>query len=224
MHCLWCEMEIIPTVHWGNLVQASRPSFLCEECTKKLERIKGRRCTKCSRKTSERICQDCQWWGSQQEDPLSTNHSVYAYNEFMQEVIAKWKYRGDYVLKDIFAEAFIQTFIKVFGKQKDAQLIPIPLSNARLKERGFNQAEALANSLPNPSLNLLSRTGEEKQSKKSRKERVTGKNPFVIKETLNKPAILVDDIYTTGTTLRHAADLLRQNGCPEVNAFTLIRG
>ncbi|WP_052360647.1 ComF family protein [Oceanobacillus manasiensis] len=224
MYCLWCDQEIISSVNWGNLMLPPRSLTLCEECEGKLERITGSRCEKCSRKSAEQICSDCQWWSTQKREVLAKNHSIYVYNAFMKEIIAKWKYRGDYVLKKVFEEAFLEAFRKEFGKYKDTVLVPIPLSDARLAERGFNQAEALARQLPIQSKNLLTRTDSEKQSKKSRKQRIAGKNPFIMTETLNKPAILVDDIYTTGTTLRHAAELLRQNGCPKVSSYTLIRG
>ncbi|NAO99430.1 ComF family protein [Halomonas sp. MG34] len=224
MHCLWCDEEIIPSVNWGNLLLPSRPASLCEKCESELEQIEGDRCRKCSRKTAEVVCRDCQWWESQKRNVLAGNYSVYTYNAFMREIIAKWKYRGDYILGNVFAEVFTEGYYQAFGKKKDAIIIPIPLSENRLKERGFNQAEALAAFLPNQSKSLLARIDSEKQSKKSRKQRITRKNPFTLKETLNKPAILVDDIYTTGTTIRHAAELLKQNGCPEVYSYTLIRG
>src|SRR5690606_12881635 len=98
------------------------------------------------------------------------------------------------------------------------------LSKERLMERGFKQAKMLADFLPIEMVEPLSRVHGEKQSKKTRQERMIAENPFFIKETINKKVILVDDIYTTGTTLRHAATLLKEHGCPEVYSLTLIRG
>jgi len=49
-------------------------------------------------------------------------------------------------------------------------------------------------------------------------------NPFNLVKSLNNPVLLVDDIYTTGRTLRHAAQLLKEAGCQEVYALTLCRG
>src|SRR5690625_1097913 len=78
--------------------------------------------------------------------------------------------------------------------------------------------------LPAENKDILTRIHSEKQSKKTRSERLSADNPFVAAKKVNKPVILVDDIYTTGTTLRHAATLLKEQGCPEVYAYTLIRG
>ncbi len=143
----------------------------------------------------------------------------------MQDVIAKWKYRGDYILGTAFKQDFIRSFSKRFSfLKKEALLVPIPLSKERMHERGFNQAKVLAEFLPRPCEDILTRVDSEKQSKKSREERIYTANPFNLTKIVNKPVILVDDIYTTGTTLRHAGTILKAHGCPEVYALTLIRG
>ena len=57
----------------------------------------------------------------------------------MKEVIAKYKYRGDYALAEVFA-----FYLKEYLEKLEYDLITvIPLSEERLKERGFNQAQAL---------------------------------------------------------------------------------
>lgn len=61
---------------------------------------------------------------------------------------------------------------------------------------------------------------------KSKAQRLAMKPLFAIKEgTTIQPTtyILVDDIYTTGTTLRHAATILKKAGAERVEALTLIR-
>src|SRR5699024_2348874 len=120
-------------------------------------------------------------------------------------------------LGNIFKESFKVAFKARFPNE--CVVVPIPLSNERMCSRAFNQADMLATFLPAEKEYVLTRTNTEKQSKKTRIERLTSTNPFKIK----KPVILVDDIYTTGTTLRHAAIILKSNGCPEVYAYTLIR-
>jgi len=158
-------------------------------------------------------------------DRLNKNFSIYSYNEYMKEVIAKWKYRGDYVLGEMFKELFVQRFHQHFSTiRKNAVIMSIPLSKERLFERGFNQAFMLATFLTAKVNESLQRVHNEKQSKKSRRERLKTTNPFNLTKPINKPVILVDDIYTTGQTIRHAASVLKRNGCPQVYAYTLIRG
>src|SRR5699024_5857763 len=109
-------------------------------------------------------------------------------------------------------------------KQSDLIISPIPLSNQRLAERGFNQSLQLAEMLNRPVSHLFQRKGTEKQSKKTRVERLQMDNPFRLIKKINQPVLLIDDIYTTGTTLRHAASLCKQSGCEQVYALTLCRG
>ena len=224
MTCLWCDKELILETTWSNLFLPSEKQYLCEKCGSQLELLTGQRCRRCSRITEEIVCSDCQTWESRGDDPLCLNHSVFAYNERMQEMIAKWKYRGDYILGQAFQKSFLRSFKKKFRQHKKYEVIPIPLSKERIKERGFNQAEMLASFITPNYQQLLTRVHGEKQSKKTRKERMDAKNPFKLTKALNNPVILVDDIYTTGTTLRFAADVLKQSGCPIVYGYTLIRG
>lgn len=228
MNCLWCEAEQSRNIGWNNFLSLMQPSELCDSCVTNLTFLQDApsRCAKCSRETAEETCFDCQRWEKRaQGDPLQLNYSVFQYNPFLQEVIAKWKYRGDYVLGELFRPYLRKAFFKKFGKKKkELTAVPIPLSEERLAERGFNQAEMLADFLPVQTKSAFIRIDSEKQSKKSRKERVTAKNPFSLTKKIKTPVLLVDDIYTTGTTLRHASELLIKQGCPQVYALTLIRG
>ena len=226
MHCFWCLEDMQTEIDWSNFLFLRKPTALCEACSKNLQVLTGKRCKKCSRETTLELCQDCQWWQRETvEDPLLRNHSIFHYNKYMQDVVAKWKYRGDYVLANIFKPYVEKEFMKIYKDiAREAIIMPIPLSTERMQERAFNQAEAIANFLPGKQQPILQRKRGEKQSKKKREERIRATNPFTLAKTINKPVVLVDDIYTTGATLRHAAQLLKDNGCPAVYAFTLIRG
>lgn len=227
-YCLWCLEEMIRTVQWGNLFNLTKPHVLCTICSDQIEKIGGNRCPICSRpQTEKNRCFDCERWEGyfQNNDPLTTNYSLYTYNSFMQDIITKWKYRGDYCLREIFREDFNQAVQKFVKAEKiQAQIVPIPLSNDRTLERGFNQAGALAGLLDRPISDVMKRVHSEKQSKLRRYERMNTGNPFTVIPPIVGPVIIVDDIYTTGRTLRHAASLLKANGATDVYAFTLIRG
>jgi competence protein ComFC len=226
MNCLWCQEEMLHEVGWSNIILPTKPKRICDNCESGFKQLSGKRCKRCSRETKSEICEDCLWWKKQHqgEDVIDFNYSVFGYNTEMQDVIAKWKYRGDYELGYIFEQSFVEHFYRTFHGYKDVIAVPIPLSKERLLERCFNQASMLSSFLPIQTSHVLTRVHGEKQSKKSRKERITSENPFILQNTLNKSVILVDDIYTTGTTLRHAASLLKKTGCPKVYTYTLVRG
>lgn len=224
--CLYCMEEIDDGLHWERLFQSGDSPVFCHHCSQQLIRLGEKRCARCSRESEVPLCQDCyRWQQYYRKDPLERNVSIFTYNTFMQEVIAKWKYRGDYVIGHSFQSIFQQVFQEAFSKKKKKEIIsvPIPLSQMRGSERAFNQAEMLARFLPVPMELALQRKNSEKQSKKSRKERLSMTNPFILSKPLNKSVVLVDDIYTTGRTLRHAAEILKENGSPKVYAMTLIR-
>lgn len=224
MHCLWCLEEIIPVMSWVNIAILFKPKLLCEACEGKLNQLSGKRCYRCSRISGDKLCMDCIWWErNTRRDVLKYNYSIYAYNDVMQDMVAKWKYRGDYRLGDVFKQPLIDAFSRNFSKM-GLVAVPIPLSEDRLQERGFNQAKMLADYLPVQTVEALKRVHGEKQSKKTRSERIFTNNPFILTKPIKKPVILVDDIYTTGTTIRHAAALLTEHGTPDVYSLTLIRG
>lgn len=112
-------------------------------------------------------------------------------------------------------------------------LTPIPLTKKRFRERGFNQSEILAKEIEkqNPELfktkNLLKKIREtEPQAKiKQRTKRLQNlKGAFVLgsKEGLtDKTVVLVDDITTTGATLREAKRVLKEAGFKKIFAVTI---
>jgi competence protein ComFC len=235
MNCLICHTPYNPMVSWRHFLTLEKADCLCSKCRNALMRINGEICDMCGRPFAGlepshrqgRLCTDCVRWQQNDEwkDVLAKNRSVYMYNEWMKEVVALWKFRGDYAIAKAFQEEFRREFYRHFDHT--FLIVPIPLSAERLYERGFNQAKALAELLALPIHDILTRHHLEKQSKKSRRERLRTENVFQFsgKTSLqDKHIVLIDDIYTTGTTLRHAAKVLRQAGAISVSSFTLARG
>lgn len=230
--CLICNRSIQPDIGWKAIFSIEKKKFICSSCEGKLERIKGETCQICGRPfkylegkfRSGDLCHDCFRWEEvvEWQGLIERNHSLFLYNDFLKEVLAKFKFRGDYVLIKVFAE----TFKKELEKIQADLIVPIPLSDQRLYERGFNQAAALICESGLSSTELLTRVHSEKQSKKSRTDRIHIPQVFDIKpgtNIQNKSVVLVDDIYTTGSTLRHAAKLLKGAGAANIQSVTLAR-
>jgi len=231
-HCLICFQEITPRIGWNDLISATKKQIICPTCQSKLQVIEGPTCRICGRPL-ERLdarfihgdtCYDCVRW---EEDPnwrgcLTKNQSLFLYNDFLQEVIARYKFRGDYILASIFAEWIIQKL----ATGTPNILVPIPLSEERLLERGFNQAKALIREAGLQPAEILTRIHTEKQSKKSRNDRIHVQQVFQLEEVslAGKNIMLIDDIYTTGSTLRHAAKILKEGGASSVSSITIARG
>ncbi|MBH9968849.1 ComF family protein [[Bacillus] enclensis] len=229
--CLYCVSPVKETITWKGLFH-SEPQYLCDECQKGLQPIEGQRCSHCSRSLEklpdglkkDEMCFDCFRW---EEDPnwhgnLQQNTSLFEYNDFLKDYLARYKYRGDHSL----AKAFGTQLANYLKSLQFDHITPIPLSEERHYERGFNQSAALLEEAGIPSSHLLTRSHSEKQSKKSRQERLQQKQIFTLTEVnlTGQSILLFDDIYTTGTTLRQAAKLLKEAGAERVTSLTLARG
>nr|WP_263324837.1 ComF family protein [Neobacillus sp. Marseille-Q6967] len=231
-YCLICHEIIRPNISWRSIFSTENQVFVCPDCEKKFEKIGPNRCKTCCRDLQlldekfqqNEICNDCIRWEEDQEwaGYLEKNTSIFLYNDFFKEVLAKFKFRGDYLLVKYFANNLKETLQKI---NSDC-IVPIPLSNERLYERGFNQAEALILEAGYKPVSLLTRLHAEKQSKKSRTERIHISQVFQLdshQDVEGKSILIVDDIYTTGSTLRHAAKLLKEAGAEKIQSLTLAR-
>ena len=140
------------------------------------------------------------------------------------------------ILSDLFYEGLIQKkeFYDAIKSSQKIILVPIPLYSGRVRTRGYNQAEILAVDLSKrlgfKTLNLLKRVKKTSSqvtlSKEQRKENIRGAFEFNSNlESYVKGAsvFLVDDVFTTGSTLMEAARILKRNGMKSVWALTLAR-
>ncbi len=156
-------------------------------------------------------------------------------NDQVKEVIYHIKYRGNTILINSFSEIIYNT-IKQNIKAKKLYIVPIPLSKERFIERKFNQTELLSKSLLKHdkegllfySPHFLKKTkNTTPQTKLKRKERLKNvKKCFSVpeKEKNNikeKTIVLIDDVTTTGSTLKEARSTFLKEGAKEVFAITL---
>ncbi len=111
-------------------------------------------------------------------------------------------------------------------------LVPVPLHPRRYRERGFNQAEAIANICSRiydvPMAHMLRRNIYTKQQAKlsglERMQNTKGAFSFESKRKVPEKVILIDDIFTTGSTMGECALVLRDAGVREVHGLVLAKG
>lgn len=237
--CLLCGESFEGEVRWSWMLGLGDDNLLCGKCARGLMPIKEVSCIECGRprikedeqnigtKLESELCDDCKRWREISPwDCHSFQHrALYVYNPFMQELIAQFKYRGDTELATLFHKKLFK-LAKKLGKFD--VVIPIPLNVKRQWERGFNQAEVLAQDFYTKKLLIRNDTTHEKQSKRSREERIASlKSAFIfkgdVKELVDKSVLLIDDVYTTGATLRSAAQTLYNHGAKNVFAVTVAR-
>ncbi|OGX68588.1 MAG: hypothetical protein A2189_10055 [Paenibacillus sp. RIFOXYA1_FULL_44_5] len=241
----WAESLLVPAQ--SVCLLCKRPSrqlvnrriSICMACADELPRIRKVVCTTCGRAAD---CHDC---ARREQTYFLESRSSVSYTAEMKELLARYKYRGDERLQQVLAWMMITatpTFTQLPMQRKIPQIDVItyvPISQKRLLERGFNQAEQLAAGLglhwKKPVVPLLMRARHtEKQSHKSRHERLADMQELfqldqaaVIPSayTLGRPPriLIIDDVYTTGSTMNECAKIISQQLHADVYGFTWAR-
>ncbi|TFE03956.1 ComF family protein [Jeotgalibacillus salarius] len=226
MRCLYCHAVIHEEMSWSDLLFKRIEDPFCGICKSGLLEIKKENsCSVCSGKMEgSGTCGDCLIWNEHQmyHDVLHSNRSLYEYNQLLKEMIKRFKYNGDYAVAGCFRKKIIEEVKKL---PRQTLLVPVPVSEERLQTRGFNQTEALLVMAGLKFECLLTRKNEEvSQAKKLKHDRHSGENPFKAIQQLNgENILLMDDLYTTGTTIRRAAHILKEAGAGEVRSLTIGR-
>jgi len=167
--------------------------------------------------------------------------SSISYKGVAKKLVYQFKYKPylsdlNNLLIDLFFEGIIQNevFSNIYQNLKiDPILVPIPLYSSKLKSRGYNQAEILAKGLGKKLnlkvLNCLKRVkktfSQVGLSQKERKENISGafSTDSRIAMLEYSSVFLVDDVFTTGSTLNEAAKTLKKTGIKSVWGLTLAR-
>ena len=205
---------------------------LCKGCEEKLICPK-RACPKCGRETlAEGICLTCK----SVMPSFTRGISPFAYKGEAALTVNRMK-NGDPRLAAYFGERMAEKFLQTYslGSADSLLIVPIPLTKTRLRERGYNQAERLAESLlqrleekgvqAELDGEILQKARETKLQKqtsgKERAENVQGAYHLHKRAVCKgKMILLVDDIMTTGATGSVCAELLLSAGAKEVIFLT----
>lgn len=227
--CLLCQRAVAPALDLATLLNFGPLMTVpvCEGCQRRFDKIDAkRRCPVCGRKQPDLdCCQDCLRW-EMQGSATFKNQALYDYNDMMKDYFSEYKFRGDYRLRQIFKVALKQAV-----KPLKCDLVTvIPVTQNTLETRGFNQVAGLLEGLPYHDLITFAEPQKRRrQSAKNRHDRLMTPQPFKLQEgcasvVIGKKVLIVDDVYTTGRTIRHAADLLTAAGAKTVQGLTLAHG
>ena len=205
-------------------------SRICNVCREKLKPITGPRCFRCSKplkREEQEYCKDCR-----KTRLFDQGIGIFPYGSVLQESLFKLKYgkRQEYgSFYGQIAAVYSREIIRNWGVEI---IIPIPLHRKRMEIRGYNQAELIAEALGNTlCIPVDSRLMKRKVNTRPQKEldyrerKQNMKNAFFLKgENSYRRILLVDDIYTTGSTIEAAAELLKRNGAENVFFLTIAMG
>lgn len=179
------------------------------------------------------FCQKCHFLETQSDG----NRSVILLNLLGKQIVHDLKYhRGMYLLKDI--ERIVQKSQHIDAWVQNSVLVPVPLHARKLRERGYNQSALLADVFKNACgnaetvvLNLLVRIIDtDSQTRKDRKKRRDNvRMAFAVNEKLlpldfDLPITIVDDVFTTGSTVNACVAELKRVGFKTVRSITFGHG
>lgn len=221
MRCSCCQKELVRNLTLRELFHSA--NLRCYHCEKLITKIdQATSCPGCGRADSSKLCSDCRLW-HQELGFVMKNRSLFQYDEGFRKWIEAYKFTGDYRLRG----AFVNELAQILQNYRDYLICPLPLSKERFEQRGFNQVRGCLELTKIPLKDLLRRKELTPQSEKSRKARLEMEQPFELRvangKIRNQKVLLVDDVYTTGRTLFHGAELLYKNGVEAVESLTFAR-
>jgi len=211
-----------------------RAQYLCGDCQERAPRVVAPFCAKCSEPfpgaiTQAFSCANCE------HRTLHFDCAVAAYRSrgLVRNVLHQFKYGGQRHLRHPVAKWLRESLQdpRLRGRHFDV-IIPVPLHPARERERGFNQAALLAESLAAfaaiPARPALERirytTTQTAYDRAERMENLHGAFRLRKKQDVRGlHVLLIDDVLTTGSTLSECARILRAAGAVAVHAATAAR-
>ena len=203
---------------------------LCEECYNSLPFITGRTCVKCGGRVldDQIVCDEC----AKYDHIFNKCYSIFDYDEVIKSKLIKFKQSGYKNIGQTLSY-LVSEYLDNLDIDIDI-IIPMPIHSNRLKDRGFNQSEILCERLTGRYKKLvikdilfriLDTPHQTGLSRFNRMENLSG--AFILKKPSRikgKKILLIDDIFTTGSTFDECAKVLYKAGAKTVDCLCLPRG
>ena len=206
-------------------------SLICEACKEEFGYIREPYCMKCGKeleKEESEYCGDCM----HHRHLFDSGRAVFAYKD-MSDSIYRFKYKGRQEYAAYYAECMAKQLGEWIMRCRPDALVPVPVHSSKKRMRGYNQAEVLARELGR----IMNIPVETKLIKRVRKtapmkdlsvsERQNNlKRAFKIcrNDVKLSTIIIIDDIYTTGSTIDAMCYELRRAGVRRICFVTLAIG
>ncbi len=208
-------------------------NYFCERCVGDLQVI-DQICPVCANRATGGVVHK----GCKSKWEMSGLVAVFGFGGVIRRALSRIKYRFVYAIVYDLAQVSVNfvtqnspiylDFMQFLDKKTIVTFIPSYW--ARKRRRGFNQAEELARELAKiwgtPCKDLLTKTRNIEQVGLSRKERIGNViGAFSLKDVgkLSEKIVVVDDVWTTGATMRECIRVLRKGGAKTVWGFTIAR-
>ena len=218
--CPVCDDIVVP-----------RGQLICEECSTQVSFVSGAACMKCGkplRDNGQEYCSDCM----RVAHVYDRGYALFQYRSISGSVY-RFKYAGRREYADYYAAEIVRKFGSVLRNLHPDALVPVPMYAAKQRKRGYNQAEVLARAIGRRleipvEARVISRIRNTVPMKQlSEAERRNNlKRAFNIARNDVKllTIIVVDDIYTTGSTIDEISREFRRAGVKRIYFLSLAIG
>lgn len=210
-------------------------ALICPDCARTLPLVRQPVCKKCGKEILAELveyCLDC----SRHPRSFEAGMALLNYDEAAGRSMAMIKYKNRREYLDFYAEALSIRFRKQIARIQPELLVPVPVHASRKRARGFNQAEELAKrlgrlwELPVNAGFLVRRRKTDPQKELSPSERLKNLQdafecrPWALDGEVPHTVVLIDDIYTTGSTVEACTRTLRKAGVERVYVTVICIG
>ncbi|MBV9580957.1 MAG: ComF family protein [Chloroflexi bacterium] len=203
-----------------------RGTPLCSACRAELPYLPRGLCPRCATPRLGTTCRGCR----RLSPSVSAIHAAFVYERAARAAVVSLKFKSARYLADLMGELLVEC-LAVQPVQADL-VVPVPLSKARLRQRGYNQAALLARPVASVvhgtlATSVLTRTDRRSQRTLSATQRLSNlagafRCPHD-QAVVGQRVLLVDDVITTGATVSTCADTLARAGASRVSVLAFAR-
>lgn len=216
--CLHCHTRI--KVH---------KAWICNACYEKLSFIPEQHCPKCGYPTEEGECSNC----AENHYSFKQAVSVFSFQEVTRTLIHELKYTGYTGIADWFANQMYIVLLKEKTLMEIDFVIAVPLHRVRKRERSFNQSELIARALAKRMNKVYTNKAVRRKvftksqtmlNSTSRRKNLAGAFEIGSLNPKGLSFLLIDDVFTTGTTVNEVTKVLLSAGTKQVFVMTACHG
>lgn len=210
----------------GELIKVDGDPWICDKCREQFEIKEHRRCKICGRIIHHRgNCRIC----NSDKMCFDRGYAVFEYKGGVRKAIMDFKYKNMFRYGEFFGN-IMSDFAKENIDEYFDYITAVPLHSKRKRDRGYNQSEILAKAIGRElgikyKRLLLRKTNTKPQNSLNKKERLENiKKAFCMCRNVsveNKNILIIDDIFTTGSTINECSRILKENKAAKVEFFAI---